>query len=89
MDSNNSNIQIALDCPPGKTRPSSLISYVIKDLISDLPDNFEDNPDSKIFGEWVWNFKIPQDKYIDIKEEIKKRIISLYNAGKIRYGSWE
>ena len=89
MSSNNSIIKITLDCEPGGIRPSSLISGVIKDLISNPPDNFENNPQSAKFGEWVWSFEIPQDKYSYIQNEIKERITSLYNNNVIRYGSWE
>jgi len=75
---------IELDCPPGGLRPGDLIGGVIEG--TGLPKR-EDC--SRFFGHWVWDYNdIPEDQWMEVNPIIEKRITALYNAGRIRYGSW-
>ena len=75
---------IELDCPPGWPRPGDLIADVIKD--TGLPER--ENVGS-FFGNWTWDYSdIPADQWEAVKPTLKERIVALYNAGRIRYGSW-
>ena len=74
---------IKLDCAPGALRPGDLIEGVLKG--TGLKAN---QPVSKLFGNWVWEFDKTDIEWKKIVKVISDRIKSLYNQGLIRYGSW-
>lgn len=75
---------IELDCPPGGIRPGDLIEGVIEGL--GLPER---EPVSMFFGMWTWDYTdIPTEQWEAAKPKLKERIVSLYNGGAIRWGSW-
>lgn len=77
---------IELDCPPGALRPGALIDDVVKGTEC---AKLLKEPVSKFFGNWVWEFDIPREKWTtDIQPIIKPRIEKLYFDGLIRYGNW-
>lgn len=82
LDKNQQTIE--LDCAPGTPRPDSYIDSVIKD--TGLPSR---EPVSKFFGNWMWVYNdIPAEQWERVRATLKERITALYNAGRIRYGSW-
>jgi hypothetical protein len=86
MGTESKTFSIELDCPPGGTRPSHLITHVITD--TGLPDR---DPVSKCFGNWTWDYRDVlgiEDLWPKIEETLRARITDLYERGVIRYGSW-
>lgn len=75
---------IELDCPPGYPRPGDLIKQVIYNTGLPLRESA-----SRLFGSWTWDYN-DIDPYIwnAAYPLLKARIMGLYNAGVIRYGSW-
>jgi hypothetical protein len=77
---------ISLDCAPGCTRPDSLLPLTLKDTLLNEKDFMLV---STCFGEWV--FTLSNDKkdlYVKCQAQIEANIEQLYEAGRIRYGSW-
>lgn len=77
---------IELDCPPGNPRPGDLIADVVKGtpLEGKLGDTV-----SRSFGCWTWAFPdVSEFEWKLAQKTIGPRVEALYNAGKIRYGSW-
>ena len=75
---------IQLDCAPGAVRPGDLYPAVIEGL--GLPTK---TPCSMFFGQWTWDYsEIPSEKWKELQPTLKDRIVGLYDAGFIRYGSW-
>lgn len=75
---------IELDCPPGDPRPGDLIDGVLEGTGLTAGETT-----ARVFGNWVWEFDVPQDKWEqEIQPIIQPRIEALYHAGRIRYGSW-
>ena len=74
---------IELDCQPGNTRPGNLIGGVIEG--TGLPIQ---EPVSKCFGNWTWEYEVEPEKWKEIATTIKERITALHKKGLIRYGSW-
>ena len=77
---------IELDCPPGFTRPDSLLSYAIEYT----PLNTKDfTINGKSFGNWIFSLNTDKNEiYKNNIDQIKKNIVKLYENGSIRYGSW-
>ena len=79
---------IELDCSPGLPRPDTLLTGVLAGTGLSTED-FEEP--RTWFGNWEYYLKDDphlEDKYEEVRGLIKERIISLYNQGRIRYGSW-
>lgn len=81
---------IELDCPPGPTRPSNLISRVLGDS-GLIEDDFDTDP--PFFGHQTWVLKpsVWTEKspiFAEHKPNFKERVTALYNDGFIRYGTW-
>lgn len=75
---------IELDCAPFTPRPGDYIDDVIAD--TGLPKR---EPVAKLFGNWTWDYTdIDPDVWARLRPLLKERITALYNAGRIRYGSW-
>jgi hypothetical protein len=75
---------IELDCPPGSPRPGDLIAGVIEGTGLVLKE-----PVSKLFGEWTWSYQdVSCEDWDKIQPILKERITTLYESGRIRYGSW-
>lgn len=75
---------IELDCPPGNPRPGDLIQSVIDG--TGLPHR---EAVSTFFGNWTWDYNdVNKELWDKVNHIIKERIVSLYNLGIIRYGSW-
>jgi hypothetical protein len=75
---------IELDCPPGLPRPGDLIDGVIEGTGLPKRDSV-----SRCFGNWKWDYNdIPEEQWNEINPILRERIVKLYNAGVIRYGSW-
>lgn len=80
---------IDIDCPPGSPRPGDLIGGVIDGL------GIEDRAVEPVasvtpfFGNACYRFRVPRTEWErDIQPTVKERIVALYDAGLIRYGSW-
>jgi hypothetical protein len=96
---NMESYKIEIDCEPGPIRPDNVLKMIIKDTFI----NFEDfEIQSKLFGNWTWNLDnklkvIINEKNISIMtthslykkyyDDIKNKIILLYDSGMIRYSS--
>ena len=76
---------IELDCPPGYPRPGDLIDGVLEGTGLKPGETV-----SRLFGNWIWEFPdITEDEWkTRIRPIIKPRIVALYEAGVIRWGSW-
>ena len=75
---------IELDCPPGLPRPGDLIVFVIEGLGLTLKGTT-----MRLFGNWEWEFpEVSDERWKEIKPILKKRILTLFSKGLIRYGSW-
>lgn len=75
---------IELDCPPGSPRPGDLIAGVIEGTGLELKESI-----SRVFGNWMWDYsEVPPEEWKRIQPILEERIVKLYNAGTIRYGSW-
>lgn len=75
---------IELDCPPGNPRPCDLLPSVIEGT-----GLTEREPVSALFGNWKWDYSdVDPMVWKQAQPVISKRIIDLYDKGKIRYGSW-
>lgn len=82
---------IELDCAPGMARPDSFLPAVIAGTVLEgLSESAADATVSRLFGCWTWHFPCVSDDQwkTEIVPIIKPRIEALYNAGRIRYGSW-
>lgn len=80
---------IDIDCPPGSPRPGDLIGAVIDGLgiaeraVTPLEDV------TPLFGNAEYAFHVPHDEWVSsIQPTVKERIVALYDAGLIRFGSW-
>jgi hypothetical protein len=77
-------LEIGIDCEPGSIRPEAYISSVVKPLnIKEIPET-----SSRFFGAWIWHFKVDEDKYEEVKEEIRNIIRGLNSSGMIRGAQW-
>lgn len=81
---------IELDCPPGDPRPGALITDVVRGTpLEGLPSAHPDATVSRLFGCWTWAFpNLTAEQWADIQQQIKPRILALYDANVIRYGGW-
>lgn len=77
---------IAIDCPPLSPRPDVHLRNILKGTALEVESNKE--PDSKLFGNWLWTFEMDDDAWALIVNDIKPRLASLYNTGQIRYAEW-
>jgi hypothetical protein len=80
------SFQLVLDCPPGASRPDSLLPSILDGTGVSLSGT---EPDSKVFGSWTWS--IPNDQaaaYKAARKMIEDRVKALYHQGCIRYGEW-
>jgi putative aminopeptidase FrvX len=79
-------LSIELDCAPMTPRPSQYFSASIKD--TELKrECFVCT--GRAFGMWTFSIKNEFAQLFRVsKPQLKKNIEELYNAGKIRYGSW-
>jgi len=85
----NMSYSIELDCPSGFPRPGDLIAGVIAGTeLENLESLKPENTTSRLFGNWIWEFDVPEEVYERAKPIIKQRIERLYYSGVIRYGSW-
>ena len=76
--------QIELDCPPGLTRPDTLLPSAIKNTNLSFKD-----PVNKSFGCWTYDYsEIDPKEWEQYVPKLQENITKLYNAGKIRYGAW-
>jgi hypothetical protein len=95
-------INICIDCPPGYTRPNLYFKNIIEKLNETYSENvkitkfIQTNKNlqqiSSRFGSWEWVIKIEEcdTDIIDIiKSHFKIELTKLYQAGAIRFGSWE
>lgn len=77
---------IELDCAPCTPRPDTYIAGVLEGTGIELGDK---QPETKLFGNWEWNFdEVPDDVWNAANPIIGERIKKLDAQGKIRYGSW-
>lgn len=79
-------LSIELDCAPGGLRPNDLLPCVIEGLGITLDP---ENTVMRLFGNWKW--MIPQEQrieYLKVRDEVARRIKTMYESGMIRYGSW-
>jgi len=75
---------IELDCPPGWARPDLWIVQVIEGTGLQRKE-----PVSKFFGNWKWDYsEVSEARWQELRPLLKQRIVTLYNRGVIRYGSW-
>lgn len=79
---------IEIDCAPFTPRPDAYIGAVLEG--SGLtPDDFNTGP--PFFGCQAWALKEGEERakqFAIYQPVFKQRVTSLYEAGKIRYGSW-
>lgn len=84
MSTESTKHTIELDCPPGSPRPGDLIDGVLEGTGLKAGETV-----SRIFGNWTWEFNVPEDEWVNkIQPIIKPRIEALFHKGLIRYGSW-
>jgi hypothetical protein len=74
---------IELDCEPMSPRPDSYIDEVLEGT-----GLTAEEPISKSFGNWTWEFSVSDEKWNELVPLLKARISALYYSGRIRYGSW-
>lgn len=79
------NKTIELDCAPGTPRPDTYIKGVVEGTAI---EGMVKEPQSKLFGNWVWGFDVSDEVWIEVQRIIAPRIKNLYYKNKIRYGSW-
>ena len=81
---------IELDCAPGTRRPGDYLVELVRDTPIENHQNAKpDATSSRLFGCWTWTFNdVPDDEWKEVQSIIKPRIIALYDAGRIRFGSW-
>ena len=76
------NTTIEIDCEPFAPRPDVYFQHIWNEILH--RENNIPEPISKFFGCWTWEITFTEEEQNAVGEYIK----SLYNSGKIRYGSW-
>lgn len=78
---------IELDCDPWSPRPDTFLPGILEG--TGLEHRAKDKPVGMFFGNWTWDFSdVPAEEWKKIREITKVKIKALYEAGRIRYGSW-
>lgn len=90
-------LNIEIGCPPGNTRPFTLLMQLInilsnskKEKISNWARNYLESPPntSTRFGDMDCSLDIDEDIRDEVVGFFQKELTSLYNSGVIRYASW-
>lgn len=83
----NKEYYIAIDCPPGITRPDNVLEIVLANTKL-KSSNF--TVTTKSFGEWtfVLNNDCSSNDFFDCLPTIKKSLTNCYKKGQIRYAEW-
>lgn len=75
---------LEIDCAPGEPRPDVYAREVFNTIGKEYAE-----PNSKFFGNWTWFIDIEKEPWEKAKDTVGAYLKKLYNAGKIRYASWE
>jgi hypothetical protein len=76
-------MDLTIDCPPGKTRPDTLIKQVMDGI-----DIIQITNTDIFFGEQTFFVNYRSTDGEDDMETVRIRLIKFYNSGLIRYADW-